>query len=176
MTEIKIEKVLPEEIVQLQNIGRQTFYETFSNDNSEENMSKYLEEEFSISKLIQELNDKNSEFYFASIDCGIIGYLKLNFGQSQTELKNNEALEIERIYVLNQFHGTKVGQLLYDKAIQIAKEKKVDYVWLGVWEENSRAINFYKKNGFVAFDKHLFKLGNEEQTDIMMKLTLNKLI
>ena len=56
MTEIKIEKVLPEEIVQLQNIGRQTFYETFSNDNSEENMSKYLEEEFSISKLIQELN------------------------------------------------------------------------------------------------------------------------
>jgi ribosomal protein S18 acetylase RimI-like enzyme len=101
-----------------------------------------------------------------------IGYLKLNFGAAQTELKNEQSLEIERIYVLKEFHGKNIGQLLYDKAIQIAKEKNVNYVWLGVWEENLRAINFYKKNGYVAFDKHIFKLGDDEQTDIMMKLEL----
>lgn len=61
---------------------------------------------------------------------------------------------------------------LYDKAIQIARDKNADYVWLGVWEENPRAISFYKKNGFVEFDKHIFKFGNDEQTDIMMKLKL----
>ncbi|PZQ78157.1 MAG: GNAT family N-acetyltransferase, partial [Flavobacterium johnsoniae] len=76
------------------------------------------------------------------------------------------------IYVLKEFHGKKVGQLLYEKAIQIAKETKSDYVWLGVWEENHRALAFYKKNGFVEFDKHIFRLGNDEQTDIMMKLQL----
>jgi len=102
----------------------------------------------------------------------VIGYLKLNFGESQTELKGDKALEIERIYVLKEFHGKKVGQLLYDKAIQVATETKADYVWLGVWEENPRAIAFYKKNGFVEFDKHIFRLGDEEQTDIMMKLQL----
>ena len=101
-----------------------------------------------------------------------MGYLKLNFGDSQTELKDQKALEIERIYVLKEFHGKKVGQLLFEKALKIAEEKKVDYVWLGVWEENLRAINFYKKNGFEEFDKHIFKLGNDEQTDIMMKLKL----
>jgi len=172
MANIEIKKVTLNDIDQLQKIGRQTFQETFSEANSEENMKNYLGEGFSKEKLTAELNDKDSEFYFASLDNEIIGYLKLNFGESQTELKDNKALEIERIYVPKEFHGKSVGQLLYDKAIQIAKQKNAEYVWLGVWEENPRAISFYKKNGFVEFDKHIFKLGNDEQTDIMMKLNL----
>ena len=161
-----------QDIEKLQKIGRQTFFETFSESNSEENMQKYLDEGFSTEKLTTELNDTNSEFYFAFLDEEVIGYLKLNFGESQTELKDNKALEIERIYVSKEFHGKSVGQLLYDKAIEVAKQNNVDYVWLGVWEENPRAISFYKKNGFVEFDKHIFKLGNDEQIDIMMKLNL----
>jgi ribosomal protein S18 acetylase RimI-like enzyme len=172
MESIDIKRVALNDIDQLQKIGRQTFSETFSAGNTEENMKKYLEEGFSIEKLTAELNNKNSEFYFATIDNKVIGYLKLNFGQSQTELKDDKALEIERIYVLKEFHGKSVGQLLYEKAMQIARQTNADYVWLGVWEENPRAINFYKKNGFVEFDKHVFKLGNDEQTDIMMKLQL----
>ncbi|HEY1872444.1 MAG TPA: GNAT family N-acetyltransferase, partial [Chitinophagaceae bacterium] len=120
------------------------------------------------------LNNENSGFYFATLDNNAIGYLKLNFGQSQTELKDDNSLEIERIYVLKGFHGKNVGQLLYEKAIQIARQRNADYIWLGVWEENSRAINFYKKNGFVQFDKHIFRLGNDEQTDTMMRLKLKE--
>lgn len=172
MTDINIQKVSIDHIDQLQKIGRQTFFETFSSGNTEENMTKYLDEGFSVAKLTGELNDNNAEFYFAVLEGRVIGYLKLNFGQSQTELQDDKSLEIERIYVLKDFHGKSVGQLLYDKAMQIAGQKRADYVWLGVWEENPRAINFYKKNGFVAFDKHVFKLGNDEQTDIMMKLKL----
>ncbi|MDO5509896.1 MAG: GNAT family N-acetyltransferase [Weeksellaceae bacterium] len=172
MTKIKIDKISLNDIDQLQKIGRQTFYETFSAGNSEDNMNKYLEEGFSRQKLTTELNDKNAEFYFATHDKNVIGYLKLNFGQSQTELQDDNGLEIERIYVLKDFHGKSVGQLLYERAIEVAKRNDSDFVWLGVWEENQRAINFYKKNGFVEFDKHVFKLGNDEQTDIMMKLKL----
>lgn len=174
MGKIDIQKLTINDIDQLQKIGQQTFYETFSEGNTEENMKNYLESAFSADKIEAELNDENAEFYFAKIDEKIIGYLKLNLGQSQTELKDDKSLEIERIYVLKEFHGKKVGQILYDKAIEIAKHKNSDYVWLGVWEENPRAINFYKKNGFVEFDKHIFKLGEDEQTDIMMSLKLNK--
>jgi len=173
MKDINIQKVTINDINELQKIGRQTFSETFSGDNSEEDMRKYLDENFSSEKLTAELNNKDSEFYFAVLDNAVIGYLKLNFGASQTELKDNKALEIERIYVPKEYHGQKVGQLLYEKAIQVARQKEVNYVWLGVWEENFRALSFYKKNGFVEFDKHIFKLGNDEQTDIMMKLELN---
>ena len=172
MENINVVRVTLNDIDQLQKIGRQTFSDTFSAGNTEDNIRKYLDEGFSLEKLTAELNDKNAEFYFAILDKNIIGYLKLNFGQSQTELKDDKALEIERIYVLKGFHGKNVGQILYEKAIQIARQTNADYVWLGVWEENPRAINFYKKNGFVEFDKHIFKLGNDEQTDIMMKLQL----
>ena len=173
MTEIEVTKVTLNDIDRLQKIGKQTFYETFATGNTEENMTKYLDEGFSAEKLTTELNDNNAEFYFATLDDNVIGYLKLNFGQSQTELQDDKGLEIERIYVLKEFHEKSVGQLLYNQSIKIARQKNMDYVWLGVWEENPRAIHFYKKNGFVEFDKHIFKLGNDEQTDIMMKLKLN---
>lgn len=171
---MEIRRVNIQDIEKLKKIGKLTFAETFSSENSEEDMREYLEEGFSTEKIKTELTDKNAEFYFAELDDNVIGYLKVNFGQSQTEIKDKNALEIERIYVLKEFHGKKVGQILYDKAIELAKEKNVEYVWLGVWEQNPRAIRFYEKNGFTAFDKHIFKLGNDEQTDIMMKLKMNK--
>lgn len=172
MYDIKINKVPVEYLPQLQQISRQTFYEAFAAVNTEDNMNRYLEEGFSTAKLTGELHTKGSEFYFAKLDGEIIGYLKVNSGQAQTELKNENALEIERIYVLKAFQGKKVGQLLYEKALQIAREKNAAYIWLGVWEKNKKAINFYQKNRFAAFDKHIFKLGDDAQTDIMMKLEL----
>jgi len=156
----------------LKEICIKTFSETFSSANSEEDMDKYLENNFSTKKLNLELIDKASGFYFAKIDNRVIGYLKINIGQSQTEIKSNDSLEIERIYVLKEFHGKNVGQALYEKAIEIAKVKRVKYVWLGVWEQNQRAIRFYQKNGFIPFDKHIFTLGDDKQTDILMKLIL----
>ncbi len=172
MKDIVITRATLNDIDRLQKISRQTFFETFSASNTAENMKQYLQEGFGTDKLSEELNDKNAEFYFALLNNEVIGYLKLNFGQSQTDVKDDNALEIERIYVLKEFHGKNVGQLLYQKAMQIAEQANAHYIWLGVWEENPRAISFYKKNGFVEFGKHIFKLGDDEQIDIMMKLLL----
>lgn len=174
MSEIQIIQIGVQQIEVLQAIGRQTFSETFAPHNSEEQMASYLKEAYAHDKLIGELNNPNSIFYFAQLDKQVIGYLKLNMGDAQTELKDKLALEIERIYVIKDFHGQQVGQLLFNKAIEVAKAQHLDYVWLGVWEANKRAIQFYLKNGFVAFDQHVFMLGGEAQTDIMMQLQINK--
>lgn len=173
MIGLKIERATPADIVALQNIARQTFSETFAAVNTKENMSIYLDASFSREKLTAELNDKESELYFALRDENVIGYLKVNVGQSQTELRQDNALEIERIYVLKEFLGMHIGQQLLHKALEIAKQRKVDYVWLGVWEKNHRARAFYEKNGFVEFNKHIFRLGDDEQTDIMMRRSVN---
>lgn len=173
MNGIIIKKVTQKELDQLQEIGKLTFFETFSGDNSEKNMREYLEENFSRENLSAELSNPGSVFYFATLDQSIIGYLKVNTGSAQTVLKDNNTIEIERIYVLKTYYGYGVGQLLYEKAIQIAKDKNADFVWLGVWEKNPRAMRFYKKNGFVEFDSHVFKVGDDEQKDIMMKLELS---
>ncbi len=172
MITIQIEKVSVINIDDLQKISRDTFYETFVTSTSEENMRLYLENNFSKEQLTNELENSNSEFYFAILENEVIGYLKLNFSEAQTELNDINTLEVERIYVRNNYHGKGVGQQLLDYAIQVAKQKNMQTVWLGVWENNQRAINFYKKNGFVTFDKHVFMLGEEAQTDYMMRLDL----
>lgn len=173
MDKIEVEKAELTEVEQLQIISKQTFFESFADWNTKENMQMYLDEGFTIDKLNIELANPNSEFYFAKLNNKIIGYLKINFGQAQTDLKDNNALEIERIYVFKEFHGKQVGQILYETALNIAKQTNADYLWLGVWEKNPRAISFYKKNGFIEFDKHIFKLGDDDQMDIMMKLNLS---
>ncbi len=172
MNSIKITKIGLEQLIPLQEIGRKTFYDTFFESDSEESMKTYLATSFSTKKLTAELENPHSEFYLATQNEVVIGYLKVNFGPAQTELQDGNSLEIERIYVLQDYHGKKVGQLLFEKAIAIAKDNSCSYVWLGVWEENHRALQFYSKNGFVAFDKHIFVFGDEAQTDIMMKLVL----
>lgn len=135
-------------------------------------MKKYLQDNLSLEKLTDELNHPASMFFFARIGEDVVGYLKLNTGIAQTEGNNGDAVEIERIYVRNAFQGLKIGKALFEKAVSIAMERKASYIWLGVWEENHKAITFYEQNGFVAFDKHVFVLGNDPQTDIMMKRTL----
>ncbi len=172
MDVIKISKVGINEVEQLQAISRSTFAQTFDEHNDAEDMKAYLDTSFAIDKLTTEITNPNSEFYFAIDNEIIIGYLKINTSSAQTENKDANAFEIERIYVDQAYLGKKIGQLLFQKAIDLAKVKKASYVWLGVWEENHRALAFYKKNGFIPFDKHIFKLGNDEQTDIMMKLQL----
>lgn len=157
----------------LRKISIQTFRETFEEVNSEEDMQKYIEENLNTDKLKIELENPNSEFFFAENENEILGYLKLNFKNAQTENLDEYHFEIERIYVLKAFLGQKIGQILFDKALEIGKENKLDFVWLGVWEENHRALKFYEKNGFKVFGKHDFVLGKDVQTDLLMKLKIN---
>ncbi|MEY2648695.1 MAG: hypothetical protein RL282_1408 [Bacteroidota bacterium] len=170
--EVKIHQAGIDELEELQQISRTTFTETFSVHNSEENMRNYLRDNLSLEKLGEELNNPESSFYFAEMKDQVIGYLKLNVGAAQNEWKENTGLEIERIYVLKEYHGLTIGQLLLEKAIAIAKSMEMQYVWLGVWEKNERAIAFYTKNGFKVVGHHLFKLGDDIQTDYLMKLAL----
>ena len=160
---MNIRPVITTDIALLQAIGKQTFYETFADTNTPEDMEQYLTTSFGTAKIQQELSNPDSLFFFAEEENEVIGYLKLNFASAQTEPQDPNAMEIERIYVLKEFHGSGVGQALY---------QKVSYVWLGVWEKNERALRFYQKNGFVAFDAHTFVLGSDAQTDILMKLSM----
>ena len=170
---MKIRKITLNDIQEIKKIGIYTFTETFSSQNSKEDMTQYLESQFSIENLKTQLTDPNSDFFFVEHDGKTIGYLKINLGAAQTDIKDENALEIERIYVIKAYQGQKTGQKLFNKALEIAEKLNVDFVWLGVWEKNFKAIQFYKKNGFIEFNRHSFKLGSDLQTDIMMKLNLS---
>ncbi|HTF81108.1 MAG TPA: GNAT family N-acetyltransferase [Cytophagales bacterium] len=172
MDQVVIKKAEATDVPVLQIIGKETFLETFTGTTSDENMKKYVALHFNEGQVSKELSHPNSEFFIAWQGTSPIGYLKLNYGDAQTELQDEDTLEIERIYVKSSHHGKKVGQLLYQKALERALHAHKSYMWLGVWEENKRAVRFYENNGFVAFDKHIFMMGDEAQTDIMMRKAL----
>jgi ribosomal protein S18 acetylase RimI-like enzyme len=174
MEHITIQPIGTNEVVALQQISQQTFFETFASSNTEADMQQYFDTNLTIEKLLAELNNPESFFFIAWEKEEPVAYLKLNIGRAQTELQNDAAaLEIERIYVANSHQGQKLGQLLYNKAVETARELGKTYIWLGVWEENHKAIQFYLKNGFVAFDQHIFVVGADEQTDMMMRKNID---
>ncbi|RKS92481.1 ribosomal protein S18 acetylase RimI-like enzyme [Flavobacterium limicola] len=174
MNTIEIRKATVSDLETIQKISIQTFIETFAAVNTPENITDYIKDSLNAEQLTDELNNANSQFYLAYSDTEVVGYLKINFGDAQTETINENALEVQRIYVLQNFHGKNIGQLLLDEVSKIAKSTGVDSIWLGVWEENHRALRFYTKNGFVVFDKHVFMMGNDEQTDLLMRFQISK--
>ena len=172
ISSLEIIPATPDDVSTLAAIGRQTFYETFCDTNTEENLERYLERNFNPDRVAEELTHPGSLFFMARIDGQVAGYLKVNTGDAQTEPQDSNAFEIERIYVKKTWYGKQVGQKLMDHALHLAREKQSTYVWLGVWEKNHRAIRFYKKYGFEVFDTHVFRIGNDAQTDYLMKLDI----
>ena len=161
-----------EDIEKVKDISETTFCETFCGNNTEENMENYLKENFSYDKMTSEISNTYSKFYIVESNDEVVAYMKINFDKAQTEEGYDNTIEVQRIYVLEDFKGKRIGKALIQKAIEIGKESKVDYLWLGVWEHNIKAIGFYEKLGFKKFDTHIFKLGDDEQVDHLMKLVL----
>ena len=152
----------------LQEIGCETFKETFENQNSPENMTSYLEEAFNIKQVENELSNPSSQFFFVSVHDEVAGYLKVNTGDAQSEEMDDDSLEIERIYIIHKFQKLGLGKYLFNKALDIAFKENKSRIWLGVWEKNKKAISFYSRLGFVQTGEHSFFMGDEEQTDFIM--------
>jgi ribosomal protein S18 acetylase RimI-like enzyme len=169
---ITIQKVQLADCDMLLAYSKKTFYDFFAHLNEPANMEAYSVVAFTKENMFNQLNNPDSEFYFALDEGNILGYLKLNFNNAQTEFQDKDALEVERIYVSGEHHGKRIGKQLLDFAIAIARDKQFDYVWLGVWEHNHKAIGFYEHNGFEIFSSHEFLLGDDRQTDLLMKKVL----
>jgi len=150
-------------------ISHQTFYETFIADNSKEDMDKFLNEQFTKGKLMLEVGAPENIFLLAYYDDEVAGYAKLRDSKIPLSLDNANVLEIARIYCMSHFIGKGIGKALMQASIDLAREKKKEVVWLGVWEKNQRAIEFYTKWGFEKFDETDFLLGNDMQRDWLMR-------
>lgn len=155
-------------LTDLQSIGRDTFYETFHNQNNTENMTAYLNEAFSTEKLTAELQNAHSIFKLLYVNDELAGYLKVNTDEAQSEKLGPDYLEVERIYILSRFHKLGLGKVLMEEAMKIALHMQKTKVWLGVWEQNSNAIAFYEKVGFEKTGTHSFFMGEDEQIDFIM--------
>ncbi|MDB5124103.1 MAG: paiA 2 [Mucilaginibacter sp.] len=169
---VTLRKVELDEAGLLLDFSKKTFYDFFAHLNEPANIEAYALVAFTPQKMQEELSNPNSEFYFAMLNGQVAGYLKLNFADAQTEFRDEKALEVERIYVSGEHHGKHIGRQLLKFAVDTAINRQLDYVWLGVWEHNYKAIGFYQHHGFEVFSSHEFLLGDDRQIDLLMRRML----
>ncbi|EOH92897.1 hypothetical protein UAW_02938 [Enterococcus haemoperoxidus ATCC BAA-382] len=169
---IEIKKITLNDLVALKALSIKTFTDTFAKDNTPEDLKEYLDQAYTEEKLANELQNQDSEFYFIYSEDQLAGYLKINVNEAQTETIEEDALEIERIYIDSNFKRLGLGKMLYHKAIERAKELNKTSIWLGVWEKNFSAMKFYHKMGFTQVGQHSFYMGEDEQIDLIMKMEL----
>lgn len=150
-------------------LSHQTFYEAFAEQNTKENMEKFLNQQFTKGKLILEVGAPGNTFLLAYKNQEVVGYTKLREDTEPRSIDIKPALEIARLYVVNHMIGQGVGKLLMQTITDIARQRNVTAVWLSVWEKNKRALNFYHQWGFEKFDETLFVLGDDIQTDWLMR-------
>ena len=149
-------------------ISRETFYDTFAGFNTKEDMDKFLSEQFSKEYLMLQVAAAGNIFLLAYADDKPAGYVFMK-ESTHEDLENKNTIEISRLYARTSFIGKGIGKALMDAAIAEAKQLKKEYIWLGVWEHNHRAISFYSKYGFEKFSGQDFILGNDVQRDWVMK-------
>lgn len=172
MTEVKIVQVSEKDLPDLIAISRETFADTFGKDNSPEDMAKFLDESYNEDKLGGEIATPGSSFYFLKVDGEVAGYLKLNVAAAQSEEVDPNGLEIERIYLRKSFQHRGLGKKLFEFAEEKGREWGKSVLWLGVWEHNENAKNFYASRGLTRFSEHVFVLGDDRQTDFLLKKAL----
>lgn len=153
-------------------ISRQTFYETFAPHNTKEDMDLFLGVQFTKGRLMMEVGAPDNTFLLSYLENEVAGYAKLRDTRHPKSLGSAHAMEIARLYAMPNMIGKGVGKLLMQKSLGHAKQQGKETVWLGVWKENQRAIDFYTKWGFEIFDQCDFILGNDLQKDWLMKKKL----
>jgi diamine N-acetyltransferase len=170
--DINIRKATAADAELIADLSRTTFYDAFAKDNTKENMDAFLNTVFTKEALMKQVVDEDGIFLLAYDGNEAVGYVRMREQHEEQIMEGENAIEIARIYSVQSAIGKGVGAALMKACIDIAVERKKSIIWLGVWEKNPRAIAFYEKWGFEKFDEHVFPIGDDPQTDWLMKKAL----
>ena len=168
--EVQLKRVTnnPVNVKILQKIIHQTFINTYQKDTAKSELQTYLDREYNVSQIQKQLDDPNCQFYVCIVDRQVAGYMKLNLGNKQTEAFPTASVEVEKLYIYPEFKRLGLGTKFLKKAERVAKQAEAKMLWIGVWEENEKAIKFYRKLGFKYLKNHEFRLGSEIQRDLIL--------
>jgi GNAT superfamily N-acetyltransferase len=169
---MSIRHATPSDAGMLSELGARTFSEAFASENTPANLAAHLRNSFSPEIQHRELSQADTIFLIAEADGQPVGYAQLLFNSREQDMEASNPMEIRRIYVLQESVGRGVGSKLMSASLDEARQHACDIAWLGVWEKNQRAIDFYRRWGFREAGSHIFLLGDDPQTDLIMVLEL----
>lgn len=142
----------------LSELGRNTFIESHGHSAPIADITKYVEQKFTYEVLQEELKDQNNIYYIVYYDKRPAGYSKILFNSPHSNIPQKNVTKLERIYLLKDFFDLKLGLGLLTFNIDLSKRNDQAGMWLFVWKENPRAINFYSDIGFKVIGSYYFQL------------------
>ena len=168
----RIRAATPADAGPLAALAGRTFRDTFAEDNAADDVEAYVRDSFSLDRVRAELTEDANTFLLAFVD-GVgqpAGYAKLRTGTTDPSVTGPDPVELERLYVDRDVIGHGVGAALMRAALDEARSAGHRTLWLGVWERNARATAFYERWGFETVGDHVFRLGSDDQTDLILAL------
>lgn len=174
MSTITIRPATTDDAKTLTDLAYTTFWDAFAHHpkNAPDDLNHYMRQAFNIEQIMTELSDEGNYFLIAELDEKPAGYAKLVTDVAEEGITAKRPIELNRLYSHQEYLGKGVGQKLMDACFEYAMDGSYDVMWLGVWEYNPRAQRFYEKNGFRVVGKHIFQLGEDPQTDLLMQKEL----
>jgi diamine N-acetyltransferase len=157
----------------LTGLSLQSFCEAFEKDNNPDDFKTYIDEAFSEEQIRKDLEQPGSIFYIAYYNDEVAGYARLRKSiEVNDQFPGKKLIELHRLYALHKYIGRGIGKALMNHCLKEVKQNGFDMIWLGVWEHNDHAQGFYKSFGFEKFSSHVFMVGNDPQTDYLLKKNL----
>lgn len=160
-------KATTDDVLKLQDLCATTFFDTYHMQNTAYDMQKYIATHFTPETLTKELQGSQISIFVVEYETKLIGYIKLELGNT-SYMHEGRGCEIARYYVLKDYQQLKAGSKLMNISIKFALENNCNYIWLGVWQKNERAIEIYKHRGFIIAGTTTFTLGDDVQNDFIM--------
>jgi diamine N-acetyltransferase len=149
-------------------LAERTFRATFSCFNTRENMNAHCARTYGEAMQAREIADPAIETFVCDDGIELVGYAQLRWGIAPPCVPASKPAEIQRIYVEQRWQGKGIAQVLMSRLLAAAARGGADQLWLGVWENNPRAITYYRKVGFTKVGHHVFQLGDDPQDDWIM--------
>jgi diamine N-acetyltransferase len=162
---ITLRQLEARDLLPLRQISIDTFVENYAHLNEPEAFEQHLERNFSEAQLLSELRDTAVHFFFAETEGQVLGYLKLAYPSPMAHDPSINCLELVRIYVRPAYQKWGIGKLFLEKTKAMAHKLGAEAIWLGVWQKNLQAQEWYQRQGFRKVATHTFMLGNEAQDD-----------
>lgn len=168
LTSTRFRRASEQDAKALAAFAEKTFRDTYTQFNTPENMQSHCEKSFSERIQLAEIRDPSRESWLAEIDGQLVSFAQIILEAPCPSMSDAEGIEILRFYVDSSHHGKGLAYDMMQQLVDRSAELGADVLWLGVWNENPRAVAFYKKCSFAHVADKTFKLGAEVQTDFVM--------
>lgn len=168
MSSFTIRRAAVADALALAELAARTFAETFATDNSPENLDAHLRSSYGVAQQTSELEDRDVITLLAFQGEELAGFAQVRRKSAPSCVIAERAVELHRFYLARSAQGTGLAASLMHAVRAAAQELGGLHMWLGVWERNTRAIAFYLKSGCVKVGSHVFVVGSDRQTDLVL--------